>query len=95
MHAHTQYWYFKHGQLQVRQSVQRQVEYTDEDETNSTDNSSLDSDDVADYLANVQPRSADSNSAEEQVCYKTSAIFDLIPRSCGVGNAVGWPQLHV
>lgn len=56
------------GQLQGRQSNQRQLEESDEDDSETTDNSSLDSDDVADYLANVEPHSADSNSGQEQVC---------------------------
>ena len=55
-------------QLQGRHSQQQQLEESDEDDSETTDDSSLDSDDVADYLANVEPHSTDSNSGQEQVC---------------------------
>ena len=49
--------------------------HADEDDSgnDSTDDSSLDSDEVADYLANLEPHSADSNSAEEQVGLNTKS----------------------
>ena len=51
--------------------------HADEDDigSDSTDNSSLDSDEVADYLANLEPHSADSNSAEEQVGLNIKSFF--------------------
>lgn len=63
------------GQLQGRQSTQRPHMHADEDDSgsDSTDDSSLDSDEVADYLANLEPHSADSNSAEEQVGLNTKS----------------------
>lgn len=64
--------------MQGGHSSHRQTEHlSDITDSHSSDDSSLDSDDVADYLANVEPHSADSTSAEEQVSsmFGTTARF--------------------